>query len=109
MARNDSLIAKSGQLFSFRAGVISVVVGTLVMMAAPRIHDAVPIYVGYPLGVVMAIGGSVYLATRIRCPRCGARIIRDALTGRPASSGLYDALFGEHCHRCGYRPGPDHR
>jgi hypothetical protein len=99
---NDSLIARSGQLISFNAGVISVVVGTLVMVAAPRLHEAVPIYVGYPLGVVLAIGGTVFLATRIRCPHCGTRIIWDALTQRP--SALHDALAAQDCHRCGYRP-----
>ena len=100
---NDSLIAKSGQLVSFRAGMISVVLGTFVMVAAPRLHGAAAIYVGYPLGVLLAIGGSVFLATRIRCPRCGSRILWDALQ-RPTASGLHDALVGETCHRCGYRP-----
>ena len=96
---NDSLIAKSGQLIAFKAGLVSVVVGTLLMMAAPRIHETIPIYVGYPLGVMLAIGGTVFLSTRIRCPGCSTRIIWDALTQRP------DALLGESCHRCGHRPG----
>jgi hypothetical protein len=46
----DSLIAKSGQLGSFRYGVASLVAGTIVMMVAPRIHDTIPIYIGYPFG-----------------------------------------------------------
>jgi DNA-directed RNA polymerase subunit RPC12/RpoP len=99
---NDSLIARSGQLALFNAGVVSVVVGTLVMMAAPRLHPAVPIYVGYPLGVVLAIGGTLFLATRVRCPHCRSRIIGDALTQRPSS--LHDALVAPECRRCGYRP-----
>jgi hypothetical protein len=99
---NDSLIARSGQLVSFNAAVISVVLGTLVMVAAPRLHGVVPIYVGYPLGVVLAIGGTLFLATRIRCPHCSARIIWDALTQRP--SDLHDALTAQDCHRCGFRP-----
>jgi predicted RNA-binding Zn-ribbon protein involved in translation (DUF1610 family) len=102
---NDSLIAKSGQLTSFGLGLISVVAGTFVMMVAPRLHDAIPVYVGYPLGVLMAIGGTVFLATRIRCPQCGSRIVWDALTHRPASSAQYDALVSANCHRCGYGGG----
>jgi len=69
----DSLIAKSGQLGSFRYGVASLVAGTIVMMVAPRIHDTIPIYIGYPVGVVLAIGAAVFLVTSIRCPRCRAR------------------------------------
>ena len=41
---NDSLIAKSGQLRPFRLAVASIVAGTAVMMAAPYVHDSIPIY-----------------------------------------------------------------
>jgi hypothetical protein len=99
---NDSLIAKSGQLIWFKAGVISVVAGTLVMAVAPRMHDSVPIYIGYPLGVLLAIGGTVFLATRIQCPHCRSRIVWDAVTQHP--SELHDALVAPACHRCGHRP-----
>ena len=101
---NDSLIAKSGQLVLFRMGLVSVVLGTLVMMAAPRVHDAIPIYIGYPLGVMLAIGGTVFLATRIRCPHCHARIIWEALRRNPG--GLHEALHREGCDSCGHVPGP---
>ena len=82
--------------------LVSVVLGTLVMMAAPRVHDAIPIYIGYPLGVTLAIGGAVFLATRIQCPRCHARILWDALRQHPAE--LHDAVYRESCHRCGHVP-----
>jgi hypothetical protein len=45
---NDSLIAKSGQLPSLRLALAGLVVGTLVMVVAPRVH-AIPIYITYPL------------------------------------------------------------
>ena len=80
----------------------SVVVGTLIMMVAPRVHDTIPIYVGYPVGVTLAIGGAVFLATRIRCPRCRARVLWDAVREHP--SELHDALYRESCHRCGHNP-----
>jgi hypothetical protein len=99
---NDSLIARSGQLLAFRLGLTSVVAGTLIMMAAPRVHATIPIYMAYPLGVLLAIGGTVYLATRIRCPRCRSRIIWDALRQHPAE--LQDALYRESCRRCGHAP-----
>jgi hypothetical protein len=100
---NDSLIAKSGQLALFRLGLASLVAGTLVMMAAPRVHDTIPIYVAYPLGVLLAIGGTVFLATRIRCPRCRTRIIWDALRRHPAD--LQEALYRSSCRCCGHVPG----
>ena len=89
----------------FRTGLVSVVAGTLIMMVAPRVHDTIPIYVGYPVGVTLAIGGAVFLARRIRCPRCGARILWDALRQHPAE--LQEALYRESCDRCGHRPGVD--
>jgi len=98
---NDSLIAKSGQLPSFRFGLAGLVVGTLVMVVAPRIH-AIPIYITYPLGVILAIGGTVFLATRIRCPRCKTPIMWDALRQHPAE--LQDALYRGSCRRCGHNP-----
>ena len=100
---DDSLIARSGQLVPFRTGLISIVVGTLIMMAAPRVHATIPIYVGYPVGVVLAIGGAVFLATRIRCPQCGARVLWEALRQHPAE--LQEALYRESCDRCGHNPG----
>jgi hypothetical protein len=100
---NDSLIAKSGQLPSFRLGLASLVIGTLVMMAAPRVHDAIPIYIAYPLGVMLALGGTLFLVTRIRCPQCRSQIIWDALRRHPAE--LQDALYSGCCHRCGHVPG----
>lgn len=100
---NESLIAKSGQLPLFRGGLTSLVVGTLVMMAAPRLHDAIPIYITYPLGVVMAMGGAMFLATRIRCPQCRTRIIWDALRQHPGE--LQEALYRGSCRRCGHAPG----
>jgi hypothetical protein len=100
---DDSLIAKSGQLPSFRFGLASVVVGTFVMIVAPRVHDAIPIYIAYPLGVMLAIGGTVFLATRIRCPRCRTRLIWDTLRQHPAE--LEDALYSGSCRRCGHVPG----
>jgi len=100
----DSLIAKSGQLGSFRYGVASLVAGTIVMMVAPRIHDTIPIYIGYPVGVVLAIGAAVFLVTSIRCPRCRARIIWDAL--RRHSGDLHEAVTGASCRTCGH---PEHR
>jgi hypothetical protein len=99
---NDSLIAKSGQLLTFRLSLTSIVAGTLVMMAAPGVHATVPIYIAYPLGVLLAIGGTVFLATGIRCPRCGSRIIWDALRQHPAE--LHEALYRESCRRCGHVP-----
>ena len=100
---NDSLIAKSGQLVSFRMALVSIVFGTIVMMAAPRIHETIPIYVAYPLGVLLAIGGTVFLATRIRCPHCHARLIWEALRRSPGE--LHEAIYREGCHRCGHVPG----
>ena len=85
-------------------GLVSVVLGTIVMMAAPRVHYTIPIYVAYPLGVMLAIGGTVFLATRIRCPHCRARIIWEALRRNPAE--LHEALYRESCDRCGHVPGP---
>jgi DNA-directed RNA polymerase subunit RPC12/RpoP len=99
---NDSLIAKSGQLALFRSGLASLVIGTIVMMVAPRVHDALPIYVAYPVGVMLAIGGGVFLATRIRCPHCRSRIIWDALCQHPAE--LQEALYRSSCRRCGHVP-----
>ena len=99
---DDSLIARSGQLVPFRTGLVSVAVGTLIMMVAPSIHDTIPIYVGYPVGVMLAIGGAVFLATRIRCPRCGARVLWEALRQHPAE--IHDALYRESCDRCGHNP-----
>jgi hypothetical protein len=101
---NDSLIAKSGQLVSFRMALVSIVLGTIVMMAAPRVHQTIPIYVAYPLGVILAIGGTVFLATRIRCPHCHARILWEALRRNPGE--LHEALYREGCDRCGHVPGP---
>ena len=99
---HDSLIGKSGQLPLFRGGLAGLVVGTLVMMAAPRLHDAIPIYITYPLGVILAIGSTVFLATRIRCPCCRTRIIWDAFRQHPAE--LQDALYRGSCRRCGHAP-----
>jgi hypothetical protein len=96
----DSLIAKSGQLGSFRYGVASLVAGTVVMMAAPRIHETIPIYLGYPFGVLLAIGGAVFLVTGIRCPRCHTRIIWDALRRHPGD--LHEAVTGGSCRNCGH-------
>ena len=101
---NDSLIARSGQLVSFRMALVSIVLGTIVMMAAPRVHPTIPIYIAYPLGVILAIGGTVFLATRIRCPHCHARIIWEALRRNPGE--LHEALYREGCDRCGHVPGP---
>jgi hypothetical protein len=99
---HDSLIAKSGQLPLFRGGLTGLVVGTLLMMVAPRLHDAIPIYLTYPLGVILAIGSTVILTTRIRCPRCRTRIIWDAVRQHPAE--LQDALYRGSCRRCGQAP-----
>ena len=87
----------------FRRGLVSVVVGTVIMMVAPRIHDTIPSYVGYPTGVLLAIGGAVILATRIRCPQCGARVLWDAVRQHPAE--LQEALYRRSCDRCGHNPG----
>ena len=99
---DDSLIAKSGQIVRFRMGLASIVVGTLIMMVAPRVHDTIPIYVGYPLGVMLAIGGAVFVATRIRCPHCRAPIIWDAMHQHPGE--WHEALYRESCDRCGHIP-----
>ena len=99
----DSLIAKSGQLASFRFGVASLVAGTILMMVAPRIHDTIPIYLGYPFGVLLAIGGAVFLVTGIRCPRCRTRIIWAALRRHPGD--LHEAVTGGSCRSCGHLPG----
>jgi hypothetical protein len=99
---HDSLIAKSGQLPVFRGALAGLVVGTLVMMVAPRLHDAIPIYITYPLGVLLAIGSTVFLATRICCPRCRTRIVWDAIRQHPAE--LQDALYRGSCRRCGHAP-----
>ena len=101
----DSLIGRSGQLVAFRMALVSVVAGTLIMMVAPRVHDAIPIYATYPLGVLMALGGAAFLATRIRCPRCRARIIWDALRHDPGE--LHEALYRGNCGHCGYIPGSE--
>jgi hypothetical protein len=102
---DDSLIARSGQLVPFRTALISIVIGTLIMMVAPRVHDTIPIYVAYPLGVVLAIGGAVFLARWIRCPQCGERVLWEALRQHPAE--LHEALYRESCDRCGHNPGAD--
>jgi predicted RNA-binding Zn-ribbon protein involved in translation (DUF1610 family) len=85
--------------------LVSIVAGTLIMMVAPRVHAAIPIYATYPLGVLMALGGAAFLATRIRCPRCGARIIWDALCQHPGE--VQEALYRGNCRNCGYIPGAD--
>jgi hypothetical protein len=99
----DSLIAKSGQLVSFRYGVASLVAGTIGMMVAPRIHDTIPIYIGYPFGVLLAIGGAAFLVTGIRCPLCRTRIIWDAMRRHPRE--LHEVLTGGSCRSCGHIPG----
>ena len=83
-------------------GLVSVVAGTVIMVLAPRAYNVVPIYVAYPVGVLLAIGGAVFLATRIRCPYCGARVIWDALRQQPGE--LHEALHRQSCHRCGQTP-----
>jgi hypothetical protein len=79
----------------------SLVAGTIVMMVAPRIHDTIPIYIGYPFGVVLAIGAAVFLVTSIRCPRCRARIIWNALRRHPGD--LHEAVTGGRCRTCGHQ------
>ena len=92
---NDSLIARSGQLVSFRMALVSIVLGTIVMMAAPRVHPTIPIYIAYPLGVILAIGGTVFLATLSRPPdEDEARSALEHLRTRPdRASGLADVFW----------------
>lgn len=97
-----SVIAQSGQIWKVIIGLLLLIGGAATDMAASfimRNNDLASLQV---LSTAAAAAGFLYLCTRVQCPRCRAKWIWMAVSGKLGPRSL-DALISlDQCPKCGY-------
>ena len=104
-----SIIAESGQLWKVVAGLLLLIIGAAVGIAVSFIPylrtEAVASgrFNGLQaVSTVAAAVGFVYLCTRVRCPRCGAKWVWMAVNGKLGAGSLDALITLDRCPACRY-------
>jgi len=101
------VIAQSNQTWKVIIGIVLLITGSaacfiVTYMAASHSPTITQWYGLQVVGMLVGMAGFVYLCTGVRCPRCGARWIWMAVTGKLGHKSLDAILTLERCPRCGF-------
>jgi hypothetical protein len=104
-----SVIAKSDQIWKVIVGLSLLVIGAAVGLCVSSIPYLRTEAVGsgefnilQAVSTAAAAAGFVYLCTRIRCPRCGAKWVWMAVNGKLGARSLDALATLDRCPTCGY-------
>jgi hypothetical protein len=99
-----SFLQRTGQAGKYSAGNALALTGAGLMLAGWFLLSGYRASVTSAVGAGVGMVGLAFQCLAIRCPRCRAKVVWEALSTRPHGVASYWAELQQVCPKCGYDP-----